>query len=152
MQRLPIEYPEIHGEFMNRNIVVKTQTIQRSKKSAAGIIRQTRKVPYVIEWELIYHEVLAISNGGSLYKIMNESVNKTFNFISERRNLYLATQHVKLYHLTTGQCVNEMGSKKPLEPHVQHGGKSNIEFRNERFVDMTKVLSDGIQKGFIVIA
>ena len=102
MQRLPIEYPEIHGEFMNRNIVVKTQTIQRSKKSAAGIIRQTRKVPYVIEWELIYHEVLAISNGGSLYKIMNESVNKTFNFISERRNLYLATQHVKLYHLTTG--------------------------------------------------
>ena len=45
-----------------------------------------------------------------------------------------------------------MGSKKPLEPHVQHGGKSNIEFRNERFVDMTKVLSDGIQKSFIVIA
>ena len=37
------------------------QTIQRSKKSA-GIIGQTRQLSYVTEWELIYHEVLAISN------------------------------------------------------------------------------------------
>ena len=78
------------------------QTIQKSKKSAAGIISQTRQLSYVTEWELIYHEVLAISNvyenitsaglsfretnlhhelGGSLYKLMNESVNKTYRFI-----------------------------------------------------------------------
>ena len=38
------------------------QTIQWSKKSVAGIIGQTRQLSYVTEWELIYHEVLAISN------------------------------------------------------------------------------------------
>ena len=38
------------------------QTIQRSKKSAAGIIGQTRQLSYVTERELIYHGVLAISN------------------------------------------------------------------------------------------
>ena len=98
------------------------QTIQRSKKSA-GIIGQTRQLSYVTEWELIYHEVLAVSNvyqnitsaglsfratnlhpelGGSLYKLMNESVNKTYRFISERGNPYLTSQYGKLHHLTTG--------------------------------------------------
>ena len=45
--------------------------------------------------------------GGSLYKLINESVNKTYRFISERENLYLTSQYVKLHHLRTGQCVNE---------------------------------------------
>ena len=99
------------------------QTIQKSKKSAAGIIGQTQQLSYVTEWELIYHEALAISNvyqnftsarlsfretnlhhelRGSLYKLMNESVNKAYRFISERENPYLISQYVKLHHLTTG--------------------------------------------------
>ena len=117
MRNLTIEYLDIYKEFMKGKFVVKTQignfngvsldmkleqTIQRSKKCAAGIIGQTRQFSYVTEWELIYHEVLAISNvyenitsaglsfretnlhhelGGSLYKLMNESVNKTYRFI-----------------------------------------------------------------------
>ena len=109
------------------------QTIKRSKKSAADIIGQTQQLLYVTEWKLIYHEVLAISNiyqnitnfglsfwetnlhyesGGSLYKLMNESVNKTYRFILERGNPYLTSQYVKLHYLTTGQCVNETNSKK----------------------------------------
>ena len=120
------------------------QTIKRSKKSAADIIGQTRQLLYVTEWKLIYHEVLAISNiyqnitnfglsfwetnlhyesGGSLYKLMNESVNKTYRFISERGNPYLTSQYGKLHHLTTGQCVNETDSKKLLE-YFEHGGKT----------------------------
>ena len=99
------------------------QTIQKSKKSAAGIIGRTRQLSYVAEWELIYHEALAISNvyqnftsaglsfrqtnlhhelRGSLYKLMNESVNKTYRFMSERENPYFIPQYVKLRHLTTG--------------------------------------------------
>ena len=111
------------------------QTIRKSKKSAAGIIGQTWQLSYVTEWEFIYYKVLAISNvyqnitsaglsfretnlhhelGGSLYKLMNESVNKTYRFKSERGNSYLTSQYVKLHYLTTGQCVNETDSKKLL--------------------------------------
>ena len=75
---------------------------------------------------------------------MNESVNKTYRFISERRNPYLTLRYVKLHHLTTGQCVNETDSKKLLE-YFEHGEKTYIEFRNERFLDKTKALSDVIK-------
>ena len=38
------------------------QTINRSQKSSSGIIGSTHKKLYVAEWELIYHEMLAVSN------------------------------------------------------------------------------------------
>ena len=38
------------------------QTIQRSSKSSHGIIGRTRNLSYVTEWQMIYHEVLAIKN------------------------------------------------------------------------------------------
>ena len=38
------------------------KTINRSQKSASGIIGNTRKKTLVAIWEIIYHEMLAISN------------------------------------------------------------------------------------------
>ena len=38
------------------------QTINRSQKSSGGIIGSTRKKAFVAEWELIYHEMIAVSN------------------------------------------------------------------------------------------
>ena len=38
------------------------QTISRWQKSASGIIGNTRKKKFVAMWEIIYHEMLAISN------------------------------------------------------------------------------------------
>jgi len=38
------------------------QTINRSQKSASGIIGNTRKKKFVAMWELVYHEMLAVSN------------------------------------------------------------------------------------------
>ena len=77
MRKLPKNHPEIYKKFMDRKFVVKTnagyfravspdmkleQTIQRSKKGSGGIIGQTKQDSYITEWELTYHEVLAISN------------------------------------------------------------------------------------------
>jgi hypothetical protein len=42
--------------------MVLKQTIHRSQKSACGIIGNTRKKKFVAILELIYHEMLAISN------------------------------------------------------------------------------------------
>ena len=69
---------------------------------------------------------------------------KILNFISERGNTNLASfTTCKLHHLTTGQCVNGMESKKLLE-YFEHGEKSYVEFRNEIFVDKTKTLPNVI--------
>ena len=81
---------------------------------------------------------------------MNESVNKTFHFILERGNPHLASHHVQLHQLTTGECVNEMNCKNLLE-YFEHGEKSHTKFRNERFVVKAKSFSSVIYKSYIVI-
>ena len=77
MTKLPQDHPEIYEQFMQGHFVVKQnnrepyavapdmkleQTMQTSKKSVKGIIGQTRQVAYVSQWEILYHEILAISN------------------------------------------------------------------------------------------
>ena len=38
------------------------QTINRSQKSHSGIIGITRQKAFVAQWEIIYHEMLSVSN------------------------------------------------------------------------------------------
>ena len=38
------------------------QTINQSQKSSGGIIGSTRKKDFVAEWEIIYHEMIAVSS------------------------------------------------------------------------------------------
>ena len=38
------------------------QTINRSQKSTGGVIGETRRKSFVTEWEIIYHEILSVSN------------------------------------------------------------------------------------------
>ena len=54
---------ESHRKFSDESPDMKLeQTIQRAQKSSSGIIGQTRRISYVSEWEVVYHEILAISN------------------------------------------------------------------------------------------
>ena len=77
IQYLETEKPEIYKQLDEGKFVVQTnkgkfkavspdmkleQTINRLQKSAGGIIGQTKTDLYVCEWELVYHENLAISN------------------------------------------------------------------------------------------
>ncbi len=76
MRRLQKESPDVYAEFTKGNFVVKRspglfkaipidqsleQTINKSKKSTGGIIGTTKRKNYVAQWELIYHEMLAVS-------------------------------------------------------------------------------------------
>ena len=76
MRKLPRDYPLIHRHFREVKFAVKTsivyfkavaadmkseQTIQRSQKGSGGVIGQAKQEAFVTEWELAYHEVLAIS-------------------------------------------------------------------------------------------
>ena len=76
IRKLPHEHPDVYRHFQEKMFVVKTnagyfkavpadmkleQSIQRSKKDPGATIGQTKHQAYVTEWELAYHEVLAIS-------------------------------------------------------------------------------------------
>ena len=111
------------------------QTIQRSKKSPGGIIGQTRQDSYISEWELVYHEILAISNnyhdltsaelsfretdlhhelGGNVNKMLHSCVQKAVSFIDTRGNPFELTHASKLHHFTTGQCVPDQEAERLL--------------------------------------
>ena len=68
MSRLPIEHPNVYEEFTERysNAVVADmklkQKIKRSQKSLVGIIEQYGQIYFILEWEVVYHEILVIRN------------------------------------------------------------------------------------------
>ena len=140
------------------------QTIQRSKKSPGGIIGQTRKEAYISEWELVYHETLAISNcfasltkskgginelhhelTGNADNTCNEAVSKVFEFISTRRNPYSCSATTQLHNFTSGQVV-PLETSSRLTSFFIHGREEYLKFRTERFTSKTKLLNDTITK------
>ena len=74
MRKLPQTTPEIHIAFQEGKCAIKRtpratgadmaleQMINRSKKGTSGIINITKKKKYVAMWDIIYPEMLAISN------------------------------------------------------------------------------------------
>ena len=77
MRLLPETAPGIYQAFLQGQFVVKRtpgkfkavaadqsleQTINRSQKSSGGIIDSTRMKDFIAEWEMIYHEMIAVSS------------------------------------------------------------------------------------------
>lgn len=77
MHQLPETIPQVYEAFSDGKFVVKRtpgkfksvgadmaleQTINKSQNSASVIIGRTRQKQYVERWELIYHEMLAVTN------------------------------------------------------------------------------------------
>ena len=77
MRRLQETAPGIYQAFPSRSIFGKEdswkfkavaadqsleQTFNLSQKSSGGIIGSTRKKAFVAEWEMIYHEMIAVSS------------------------------------------------------------------------------------------
>ena len=46
------------------------QSIQRSSKSHGGIVGNTKHLAITVEWQLIFHEILLISN--NFREVMND--------------------------------------------------------------------------------
>ena len=116
-----LPYMEIHQKFKLLYLINYTTT--------HGVIGQTKQEAFVTEWELPYHEVLAISKchkeitGSQLANSdadlthreqtarsiveYNEAVSKFINFMKEKGNPYLISANTKLHHFTSGQIVPE---------------------------------------------
>ena len=67
IRMLPTEHPEVYAEFLQGKFVVQTHTgsfkaTSPDMKLEQTIVGQAKADSYVTEWELVYHEILAISN------------------------------------------------------------------------------------------
>ena len=182
MRKLPETHTQVYEQFLRGNFVVKTnpgtfnavspdmkleQTIQRSQKSSKGVIGQTRQANYVSEWEVVYHEILAISNTlrylirsnignrecelhhelyGNFALNYNKQVIKVIEFVEQRGNPFTsATGIVKLHNFFSGASVVEEVARRLLN-FDENSVRRYESFRKERFIDKTKMLSETIQK------
>lgn len=172
--------PDIYNRFMEGQFTVKhsdtsfssvgtdqalEQTINRSKKSSSGIIGSTRKKQFVAAWDLVYHEILAITN---LYRektyLKNDNyelklhheystkkndrteqlLTKMLQYISERVNPFMdGSQPLK--NIVTQECTSAETSKALLNI-FDTGCKVYEQFRKERFEDFTKPISSTITR------
>ena len=128
------------------------QTIQRSKKGAGGIIGQIRQSAFVSEWEINYHEILAISNSfleitklGAINdsdlnlhhelsrgysELFSKSVQKVATFINKKGNPFKKKSSISLFNFCTGQTVLPEVSKKLLDYFI-HGNEKFKKFRQD---------------------
>ena len=155
LKGLPSKHPDLYLQMISGGFVVKTnpgkfnsvspdmkleQSINRSAKSTHGIIGQTRSLNYVTQWQLLYHEVLSISNlfleitcpsieedeetvvhhdlSKSKIKEINESIHDVKMFISDRGNPYLLGDHsAKLKNISSQILASPIVSEKILKFH-----------------------------------
>ena len=100
-----------------------------------GIISQTNQQNYGTEWDIVYHEILSISNAfkeitnkncelsngftqhheleGNLSKEIELAVQKLVAFITRRGNPYSTSNTVtELYNISTGQIYNQQVAER----------------------------------------
>ena len=166
MRRLPTDNPAIYEMFMKGYFVINEshrkfsgvspdmkleKTVQRAQKSSSGIIGQTRQISYVSEWEVVYHEILAISNtfrrltnsalgaseselhhelDGNYAKIFNAQVTNITNFLIASGNPYLPDSQPQLHNIISSVRVSEAATQQ-LTEFYKNSVESYLSFRND---------------------
>jgi len=180
-RKLEATAPEVFEKFMEGGFVVQRskipftavaadmcleQTINKSKKSASGVIGITRQKTTVTEWEIIYHEILAISNmyrhlTNSTYsenydlKVHHDSSENTSNemefkikkvmaYISEHENPF-SPENKKLKNIVTQQIVEDSVKDRLLDVFAL-GNERYETFRLQRFINKIDAISKVIHK------
>ncbi|RXM27185.1 Signal recognition particle subunit SRP72 [Acipenser ruthenus] len=92
----------------------------------------------VAKWQLVYHEVLAISNvfrelTGRKGELFDANVTRLLQFMKEKGNPYEVTEHIRLHNFVTKQCVDESVKVRLLNV-IKHGSEAYKQLRKERFI------------------
>lgn len=179
MHKLPDTAPAVYQAFMAGKFVVKRthgkfnavgadmaleQTINRSQKSASGIIGNTRKKKFVAMWELIYHEMLAISNlfresSGVSSSLSEEHVISKVGIatgeqkvqaiiatIERNENPFqLVSDQVKLHNILTQEVMSDE-IRSQLLSVIEIGTKAYETMRKERFVEKSVRFSSTLHR------
>ena len=183
MRKLPDTAADVYASFCAGKFVVKRtpghfnaigadmcleQTINKSAKSPAGIIGNTKKKVFVAKWELIYHEMVEISN---LHrdlcgiKVQNTELHVNHEFsasemAADEERIVDMMQYMKshenpvyvvhgpqqkLHNIITQEIVTD-----DIQQHLLNIEEKSNElyatFRNERFITKEKKLFDTIHR------
>ena len=94
MRRLPETAPSVYQNFANGNFSIKEkpgrftavggdqkleQSINLSSKCSDGVIGHAKQKQYVAQWDLIYHEMMAVKNLHQQYSGMKEATSEAIN-------------------------------------------------------------------------
>ena len=180
MRKLPEITPDVHEEFLQGGFVVKRtaghfkaigvdmcleQTINKSQKSAGGIIGATKLKKFVAEWEIIHHEMLSVTNllrhiGGichdyelsinhefsDLETINSENnIEAMISFISEHGNPFAEGDDSKLHNIVTKELMNDTIRTQLLNV-LEAGTEKYQNLRNKRFLEKSVRISEKIQR------
>ena len=165
MRRLPTAHPASYEIFMKESLVINEthrkfsgvspdmkleQTIRRVQKSSSGIIGQTRWISYVSKWEVVYNEIIAISNtfrrltnstlgeseselhhelDGNYAKVFNAQVTNITNFLVARGNSYLPESQPQLRNIISSVHASESATQQLIE-FYQNSVESYLSFWN----------------------
>lgn len=173
MRKLPETAPDIYESFLEGKFVVKRtnekfkavgtdmcleQTINRSQKSSSSIIGSSRKKEFVAQWEMIYHEMLNISNlyrslsgvKTSHYELLvnheftgpktessEQYIRNIITFIESHENPFTTpTAESKLHNILTQEIMTEEIRKQLLNV-LDIGSEKYSNHRRERYVEKT---------------
>lgn len=182
MKQLPESAPEVHLAFEEGKFAVKRtpghfkavgadmaleQTINKSQKSASGILGNSRRKQFVAKWELIYHEMLAVSNlqreiSGVNLTTYEITVNHEFNksdtaageknvqailaFIEGKENPFqVPAAEEKLHNIITQEVMTEEIRDQILQVS-EIGAEAYEKLRKERFVEKSTRFSATIHR------
>lgn len=127
MLQLEITAPEVYAQFLDGKFAIKRtarcfssvgadlaleQTINKSKKSSHGVIGKTRSKAFVAEWDLIYHEVLAVTN---LYRDITK-VQSSINYELKYHHEYTSSETENMEHHITSMEKFILQHDNPFGP------------------------------------
>ena len=129
-------------------------SIQRASKSKGGIVGLTRNTAVVVEWQLIFHEILLISNNlremtndssmdhsesakvhhdliGRKAEHLNKNVTRLLDFVCNRGNPFIIeAPGIKLHNFVTKQLADDEVSVR-LTQALVNSNRCYMEFRKE---------------------
>lgn len=181
MRHLPNTAPSVHEEFSKGNFSIKEkpgcftavagdqkleQSINLSSKCSDGVIGHAKQKQYVAQWDLIYHEMMAVKNVHREYAGM---VDDTQESCSHHESSLSSTTKKERHIQAMMAFIEEKGSplspeapatlhnfvtKEIMDKDIRHdmlnayekGKEKYLEFRHQRFEQKSTRLSDRIHR------
>lgn len=181
MRRLPETAASVHEQFAKGNFSIKEipgrftavggdqkleQTINLSSKCSDGVIGHAKQKQYVAQWDLIYHEMMAVKN---LHRQYSDVIDRTHETYSHHESSQATTKRKEGHIQEMMRFIEEKGSplsldaSKTLQNFVtkevmsddiktdmlnafSKGKEKYLNFRKERFVTKTERISSTIHR------
>ena len=180
-RRLPATAPSVYENFSKGNFSIKEkpgrftavggdqkleQSINLSSKCSDGVIGHAKQKQYVAQWDLIYHEMMAVKNLHRQYANVMERTHETYNhhessqsttdrkktqiqrmmrFIDEKGSPLAARASTTLQNFVTKEIMSEDIRNDILNAFTK-GKEKYLTFRKERLLEKTTRISNTIHR------